>query len=116
MHKVGAFGPRADNAHVTFKDIHELRKFVHAGAAQESSEARFASIVGSSPLGITLGTRARTHSPEFVHFERFAVQTDALLAEKNGTAGRQPNGQGDQRKERCQENEHGEEKPMSTCA
>lgn len=86
---MGAFGARADEAHLPAEDIPELGEFVEVPAADEGADAKEAGIVAGGALlrGVGRGGIGG-HAAEFVEGKGTVVGTDAGLAEKNGAAGR----------------------------
>lgn len=73
---------RPDERHIAEENIDELREFVDIGATHEVADARFAGIVLCGLLAVAVGID--THGAEFVAVELLAVESAALLAEKNG--------------------------------
>lgn len=86
---VGAFGSRADEAHVAAKDVPELGKLVDVPAAEEAADAEEARIArGGGLVGGVGGGGVGPHAAEFVERERAVAGADASLAEEDGTVGR----------------------------
>lgn len=87
-------GARADNAHVAKEDVEELREFIEAEAAQESSDTGDARVVlellvggplaGSLGVGVEIGTQhligVFAHSAKLEHVKHTAIFADAFLA------------------------------------
>ena len=86
---VGAFGARANKAHIPAHDVPILRKLVEVPAAHERADAEEAGIVaGSALLGGVGRSGVRSHAAEFVEGERTVVGADTSLSEEDGAAGR----------------------------
>src|ERR1700760_1730898 len=66
--ELGALGARADEAHLTAKDVPELRDLVDACLAQEAAEAGNARVVFGGPAG-ALGFGVDEHGAELVDLE-----------------------------------------------
>lgn len=101
---MGAFGARADNAHVSGKDIEELREFVQVPFAEEGPDGGAAGIVGACPAGaLEFGVGA--HGAELDHAERSALFSAAFLEIEDRARGGDFDGEGAEEKERGAEKE-----------
>lgn len=84
---VGAFGARADEAHVAAQDVPELGKFVEVPAAHPGADAQEAGVVGGGALReVVGGGGVGAHAAEFPHAENARAGAEALLGEKGGGA------------------------------
>lgn len=95
-------GAGADEAHFAFEDVVEFGKFIEAGFAQELAECREPLSIGQE---VAIGIARIGHGTEFNEHERLAVETGALLAEKNRGSeppAYQKHEQGKQRREKQQ--------------
>ena len=73
---------RADQRHLAFEDVNELRQFVEAVAAQELAERGYARVVRLGLLD-TLPVLRNRHGAEFVDRENLIVEAVTLLLEEN---------------------------------
>src|ERR1041384_4733182 len=48
-HEVWTFGPRSNEAHLTFQDVPELRDLIHANFPYDAADARGASVPLAGP-------------------------------------------------------------------
>ena len=79
LEKDGAFGPRANDAHITFQHVQKLRNFIQVAAPQESANRGDVGIVRNGPVSV--GIQISTHRAKFQHVELFPVQSYSLLHE-----------------------------------
>ena len=80
----GALGPRADQAHVTFEHIPELRHLVEVPAAHEFADTQQAGIFAQSGLMHVIHfAGGGSHGADLVHLERLSVSSDAFLPEED---------------------------------
>lgn len=97
-HKVRAFRPGADHAHVTLQNVDELRQFIETCLSQEYAEPGSPGVILRGPARVPFFTISlgHMHGPEFVHLERLPIEPDAFLNEKYRTTRSEPNQQGGQ--------------------
>ena len=90
---------RADQRHVAYEDIDQLRQLIQAGGANKGADAGDALVVlgGVRDLVAVLGHR---HAAELEDREDLAVQAGAALAEQNRSPTFEDNRQGDHQKGR----------------
>src|SRR6201996_2401049 len=100
--ELGALGARADEAHLTAKNVPELRNLVDACLAQKAAEAGNARVVFGGPAG-ALGFGVDEHGAELVDLEVFILVSDARLREEDGTFRRELDREGDEGEERKKE-------------
>src|SRR5262249_34693271 len=100
------FRARADEAHIAFQHIEELRDLVDPRAADEAADACDAAIVALGPAGDAVFLGIRAHAAELQHHERVAAGTDALLAIEDGTGAVELDGDDSEYGHRETEDEH----------
>src|SRR5437870_1197165 len=96
-HGIGLGGherTRADDAHLTAKDVEQLRELIDRVLAQYAPDGRDAGILGDlehRPAGLVevqqlglAGVGALVHRPELEHLERLVTPADAALTEQDG--------------------------------
>jgi hypothetical protein len=109
-HQLGA---GANEAHVAFDDIEQLRQLVEAPLANETADRRVARIVEAFvglPAIAAIEVRVVRptvvhHRPELDHAERLAVATDALLAKEDVGTEHQAHREGDTGDDRKEDHE-----------
>src|ERR1017187_2036102 len=109
MQVVGQQRARADNAHLTAKNVENLRQFVNAVLAQPSTGAGDARIRVKRCKPGALVDRVFHHCPELPDQEWFSVLTGAVLAEEDGTGRVELN-------ENSNNNDDGREDDQQTCS
>jgi hypothetical protein len=97
-------GAGADDAHAALEDVDELRQFVQGGLAQEGADGGEAA-VALPGLGDVVAVLAHGHGAELVDDDFLALQTVAALAEDDGAARGELDGQGDAQHDRGDEGE-----------
>src|SRR5690348_16074649 len=104
LHDEGHFRARADERHGAEQDIQQLRQFIKAGAAQETSDPRDSRIAGCCG-GERISGRVDVHGAELVNVERLAVAANALLDEERGAGRVQADHNRNESKQRCEQNQ-----------
>ncbi len=84
-------GSRADEAHVSLENVEERGQLVDAGGAKEATDRRQALGVGLEGVFAGLGG---AHRPELGQVERLAVEAGSQLAEEDGAAEGEVDGDG----------------------
>src|SRR5439155_16750315 len=86
-YELGPLRPRADETHVPDDHIPELRQFVETSPAQQTPDARDASVARLRPDRSGTRLRVLAHRSNFVDVEQAAVLSDALLPIQRRTLG-----------------------------
>ena len=82
--KLKLLWPGPNDAHVTLKNIPELRDFIESGSAEEPSCPRNPGIIFlSKSRGLT--TRQSIHAPKLIQNEVFVVISSSFLSKQNRT-------------------------------
>src|SRR5262249_10514503 len=83
IYEFGAFRTRADEAHLAFEHVPELREFIDVELAHEGADFEPARVDFLTPLGFAVFLGVQTHAADFDDLKGLAVFASADLAVKD---------------------------------